>query len=194
MTGAAVSRPRGDEVFTGDRIHCEYWDDRRDLRGRRVAILGAAAAVARVLPPVVTQAETVTVFQHESVWVLPRLPLPGLSALVPGRLAHCAARVNLRMQVRDRWMRRQLTPEDSSAIHRHSSYYRALQQPRCRLVTWPVATLAPKGIRTVDGIEHRVDCIIFAHTGSNGAAMTDNHAAGHRCDRVRVSRKTQEQR
>ncbi|MEV5651509.1 NAD(P)/FAD-dependent oxidoreductase [Nocardia sp. NPDC052254] len=178
MTGAAaVSEPRGGSDFTGERIHCERWDDRRDLRGRRVAVVGSAAAVARVLPAVVAQAGKVTVFQHDSVWMLPRLPMPGLSAFVPARLSRCAARANLRIQVRDKWVRRQLTPEGGTDIRRHSHYYRALQQPNCRLVTWPIATLAPLGIRTVDGIEHRVDCIIFAHG-----------------DRVRVPRGRQEQR
>lgn len=27
---------------------------------------------------------------------------------------------------------------------------------------WPIARPAPLGIRTVDGVEHRVDCIIYA--------------------------------
>ncbi|WP_227984075.1 NAD(P)/FAD-dependent oxidoreductase [Nocardia spumae] len=165
MTGAAaVPEPRGGQTFTGERIHCARWDGRRDLRGRRIAVVGTATAVARVLPPVVAQAATVTVFQHDSVWMLPRLPVAGLSAWIPARLARCAARANLRLQVRDGWVRRQLTPEDRSGIRWHSHYYRALQQPNCRLVTWPIATMAPLGIRTVDGIEHRVDCVIFAHT------------------------------
>ncbi|AHH16008.1 hypothetical protein NONO_c12010 [Nocardia nova SH22a] len=166
MTGAtALSEPRGGSAFTGERIHCGRWEGRRSLRGRRVAVIGSAAAVARVLPAVVAEAERVTVFQHDSVWMLPRLPLPVPSALVPARLTRFAARANLRLQVRDRWIRRQLTPEDETGVRWHTHYYRALQEPHCRLVTWPIATLAPLGVRTVDGVEHRVDCIIFAHTG-----------------------------
>jgi hypothetical protein len=30
------------------------------------------------------------------------------------------------------------------------------------LITWPIATLTADGIRTSDGIEHKVDCIVFA--------------------------------
>ena len=43
-----------------------------------------------------------------------------------------------------------------------SDYYAALEKENCKLITWPIATLAPKGIRTADGIEHDVDCIVFA--------------------------------
>lgn len=43
-----------------------------------------------------------------------------------------------------------------------SEYYPALQQDNCTLVTWPIARLAPHGIRTVEGIEHQFDCIVFA--------------------------------
>ena len=161
-SAAALSEPRGGSAFTGDRIHCERWDGRTNLTGRRVAVVGSAAAVARVLPAVAAQAGKVTVFQHDAVWMLPRLPLAGLSAFVPARLIRCAARANLRIQVRDKWIRRQLTPETNTGIRRHDRYYQTLQHPNCRLVTWPIATLAPLGIRTVDGIEHRVDCIIFA--------------------------------
>ncbi|NKY89166.1 hypothetical protein [Nocardia veterana] len=165
MTGA-VAEPRGSQDYTGERIHCTHWDGRWELRGRRVAVVGDAAAVARVLPPVVARADKVTVFQQNPVWMLPRLPVAGLSAWLPARLARAAARANLRLQVRDPWVRRQLTPEDESGIRRHNHYYRALQRPNCHLVTWPIATLAPLGIRTADGIEHRVDCIVFAHSSA----------------------------
>ncbi|WP_067548830.1 hypothetical protein [Nocardia crassostreae] len=73
-----------------------------------------------------------------------------------------AASANLRVQVRDSWQRRQLTPDMAAGVRLHNHYYAALQRPNCKLVTWPVARLAPLGIRTVDGIEHRVELIIHA--------------------------------
>ncbi|MEC3954748.1 hypothetical protein VMT65_17045 [Nocardia sp. CDC153] len=72
------------------------------------------------------------------------------------------AAVNLRLQVGDSWQRRQLTPDRAAAVRVHGRYYRALERDNCTLVSWPIARLAPLGIRTVDGIEHRVDCIIYA--------------------------------
>ncbi|MGQ0618578.1 MAG: flavin-containing monooxygenase [Panacagrimonas sp.] len=75
------------------------------------------------------------------------------------------ARAYLRAQVKDPWLRRQLTPDFRLGCKRiliSNDWYDALQEPRCELISWPIANLAPKGIRTVEGIEHQVDCIIFA--------------------------------
>ncbi|RDI42154.1 hypothetical protein [Nocardia mexicana] len=161
MTEPARTFDTRDE-YAGQRIHCARWDRRVNLRGRRVAVLGTGAAVARVLPAVAAEARKVTVFQQDPVWVLPRPPLSEALGVLPGRIARWAARANLRLQVRDSWVRRQLTPDGPARIRLHNHYYEALQRPNCKLVTWPIARLAPLGIRTVDGIEHRVDCIIFA--------------------------------
>ncbi|MES2720572.1 MAG: NAD(P)/FAD-dependent oxidoreductase [Pseudomonadota bacterium] len=71
----------------------------------------------------------------------------------------------LKQQVSDPWLRRQLTPDFRIGCKRvlmSSEYYPALQQPNCKLITWPIATISPKGIRTAEGIEHQVDCIVFA--------------------------------
>ncbi|WP_313676646.1 NAD(P)/FAD-dependent oxidoreductase [Mycolicibacterium sp.] len=75
------------------------------------------------------------------------------------------AKAHLRQQVRDSWMRRQLTPDFRAGCKRmlmSNDYYPALQKPNCKLITWPIATISPNGIRTADGIEHEVDCIVFA--------------------------------
>ncbi|MCL4287526.1 MAG: hypothetical protein KJ006_07760 [Thermoleophilia bacterium] len=44
-----------------------------------------------------------------------------------------------------------------------SSYFLpALQRPDVELVTEPIAAITPAGLRTADGREHAVDCIIWA--------------------------------
>ena len=81
------------------------------------------------------------------------------------RLAERLGRWHLRHQVRDRWLRRQLTPDYRIGCKRilvSNDYYPALQQPNCKLITWPIARLCENGIRTVEGIEHQFDCIVFA--------------------------------
>jgi cation diffusion facilitator CzcD-associated flavoprotein CzcO len=75
------------------------------------------------------------------------------------------AKAHLRRQVKDPWLRRQLTPDFTPGCKRmliSSDYYPALQQHNCKLIDWPIATLSPVGVRTSDGIEHRLDCIVFA--------------------------------
>ncbi|MDQ2625452.1 MAG: NAD(P)/FAD-dependent oxidoreductase [Actinomycetota bacterium] len=81
------------------------------------------------------------------------------------RLVEAVSAANLRLQVKDPWLRRQLTPDFSAGCKRlllTSDYYPALQEDNCTLVTWPIARLSPRGIRTVEGIEHRFDAIVFA--------------------------------
>jgi cation diffusion facilitator CzcD-associated flavoprotein CzcO len=75
------------------------------------------------------------------------------------------ARANLRLQVKDPWLRRRLTPDFRAGCKRMlmtSDYYRALQEDTCTLITWPIATLAENGVRTADGIEHEVDAVVLA--------------------------------
>lgn len=75
------------------------------------------------------------------------------------------AKANLRRQIRDPWKRRQLTPDFRPGCKRMlmtNDYLPALERDNCALITWPIATIAPGGIRTADGIEHEVDSIVFA--------------------------------
>ncbi|MUL44447.1 NAD(P)/FAD-dependent oxidoreductase [Mycobacterium sp. CBMA293] len=81
------------------------------------------------------------------------------------RVVEALSLANLRLQVKDSWLRRQLKPDFSAGCKRllmTSDYYPALQADNCKLVTWPIARLSPKGIRTVEGIEHQFDAIVFA--------------------------------
>ncbi len=74
-------------------------------------------------------------------------------------------KLHLRRTVKDPWLRRQLTPSFTPGCKRmliSSDYYPALQRDNCKLIDWPIATLSPDGLRTSDGIEHHLDCIVFA--------------------------------
>lgn len=74
-------------------------------------------------------------------------------------------RAYLRREVKDPWLRRQLTPDFTPGCKRmliSSDYYPALQQDNCKLIDWPIATMSPVGIRTSDGVEHHLDAIVFA--------------------------------
>ncbi|RNL60540.1 NAD(P)/FAD-dependent oxidoreductase [Nocardioides marmoriginsengisoli] len=76
-----------------------------------------------------------------------------------------AGKLHLRLTVKDKWLRRQLTPDFRAGCKRmlmSSDYYPALQQDNCKLITWPIATITPGGIQTSDGLQHEVDAIVFA--------------------------------
>lgn len=113
-------------------------------------------------------------------------PLTGLVARL--------GKAHLRRQVKDPWLRRQLTPDFTPGCKRmlvSSDYYPALQRDNCKLIDWPIATISPVGLRTSDGIEHHVDCIVFATgfdvhltgppypiTGIGGRSLADEWVAG----------------
>ncbi len=80
-------------------------------------------------------------------------------------VAERLALAHLKAQVKDAWMRRQLTPNFRIGCKRvliSNEYYPALQAPNCKLITWPIVKISPQGIRSVEGIEHQFDCIVFA--------------------------------
>ena len=81
------------------------------------------------------------------------------------RLVARLGRAHLRRQVKDPWLRRQLTPDFTPGCKRmlvSSDYYPALQRDNCKLIDWPIATISPVGIRSSDGVEHHLDAIVFA--------------------------------
>ncbi|KRA39494.1 FAD-dependent oxidoreductase [Nocardioides sp. Root614] len=130
----------------------------RSFTGLRVAVLAPGREAALIVPDVVRTARSVKVFQEEPDWLVAwHLPLPRL-------LARPAARLSLRWSVPDPWTRRRLTPDGRFNTRRprvDGRYYAALRQPGCTLITWPVYAFVPDGVRSAEGIEHRVDCIVL---------------------------------
>jgi cation diffusion facilitator CzcD-associated flavoprotein CzcO len=110
------------------------------------------------------------------------------------RLVARLSKAHLHRQVKDPWLRRQLTPDFTPGCKRmliSSDYYPALQRDNCKLIAWPIATISPVGIRTSDGIEHHLDAIVFATgydvhlngppypvTGLGGRSLADEWTGG----------------
>jgi cation diffusion facilitator CzcD-associated flavoprotein CzcO len=97
-------------------------------------------------------------------------PLPG-GGLLRQRARRTAAAIDTRAasalrarQVPDRWVRRQLTPTplDRRPSLRSDRYLAAVGSDGCELVGWPIACISRDGVRTCDGIEHRLDVIVVA--------------------------------
>lgn len=165
-----VERFAGDVVRGDDEILAE----RSSFGGRRVALLGDPTSVTRLASRLAHHAGTLTVFQDEGVWVLPRaaglVPLLGsATGVAPRSLRHRVttdlARRHLRQGTRDGWTRRQLTPRREptpETIVYSDRYHRTLRRDDVRLVTWPIAGFVAGGIRTADGIEHHVDVLAVA--------------------------------
>ena len=175
---------RDADRFAGRWVSVGPGDELPDLAGR-VAVLGDPAGVVQVAPRLVGGPELVKVFYADPVWVLPtargastsptwrpgaaevligavRRLLPG-SSDAPADPVAAAAEQFLQAEVADAWIRRQLTPhpQDVDApVVRSDGFFAALAHVRCELITWPVAAIAEHGVRTADGLEHRVDAIV----------------------------------
>lgn len=81
------------------------------------------------------------------------------------RLIAATCRANLRLAVRDRDLRRRLTPDYEPMCKRlvmSTGFYPALQSPEVELVTEPIERIASGGIVTADGRLHRAEVIVFA--------------------------------
>lgn len=120
---------------------------------------GWASALFNAVPASQTAARTAWFLGHEAVALGLVWDTPFTSVVEKVATQH------LHRQVKDPWMRRQLTPDFRAGCKRmlmSSDYYPALQADNCKLFTWPIATLSPAGIRTSDGIEHHLDAIVFA--------------------------------
>lgn len=161
MTGPTA----GTDAFTGLLLRGEEVAGRA-FTGLRVAVLAPGREAAWLVPEVARTADSVKVFQEGPDWLVP-LPLP-----LPRALARPAARLHLRLAVRDPWTRRRLTPDarfDRNRPWVDGRYYAALQRPGCTLISWPVYAIVPEGVRSAEGIEHRVDCIVL---GASSAFAT----------------------
>lgn len=153
----SAGAPADAEGFAGELIRGDAWRGRA-FTGLRVAVLAPGREAAAIVPEVVRTARAVKVFQEEPDWMVP-LPLP-----LPALLRRPAARLHLRLAVRDPWTRRRLTPDARFNTRRpwiDGRYYAALQQDGCTLLSWPVYALVRDGVRSAEGVEHHVDCIIL---------------------------------
>ncbi|MFD9302583.1 flavin-containing monooxygenase [Streptomyces sp. NPDC060048] len=78
----------GLEGFDGPVLHTARWDERVDLAGKRVSVVGSGASAVQVLPAITGRAASVHLFQRTAQWVLPKpdLPLPPAFNLAVNRL------------------------------------------------------------------------------------------------------------
>ncbi|QZY44119.1 flavin-containing monooxygenase [Mycolicibacterium austroafricanum] len=101
---------------------------------------------------------------------------------------------NLRLSVRDKELKKKLTPPDQPMCKRMifaGHYYRTVQRPDVEIVTDPIVEVQPRGVVTADGTLHEVDLLALATgfdfhayvrpltiTGEHGRTLDDAWADG----------------
>ncbi|MEV0001503.1 NAD(P)/FAD-dependent oxidoreductase [Micromonospora sp. NPDC050980] len=58
--------------FPGPVLHTAVWDDRHDLTGKRVAVVGTGSSAAQVVPTLAPSVAALTLFQRQPGWLLPK--------------------------------------------------------------------------------------------------------------------------
>lgn len=71
-----LDRPKYPDVpgrmdFAGIQMHSAEWDNSVDVTGKRVAVIGTGASAYQIVPAIVDQVSSLTVFQRSSPWMLP---------------------------------------------------------------------------------------------------------------------------
>jgi cation diffusion facilitator CzcD-associated flavoprotein CzcO len=85
------------------------------------------------------------------------IPISGLGERI--------ARKHLRDEVRDREVRKKLTPDYALGCKRpgfHNTYLRTFNRDNVHLETEPIGDITASAVRTVDGQEHELDVLIYA--------------------------------
>ena len=94
-------------------------------------------------------------------------PFPAhFDGIVPlAKLGERAGRKHLREQVHDPVLRDKLTPRYTLGCKRpgfSNDYLATFNRSNVELVTAPIESITPTGVRTADGAEHEVDTLIMA--------------------------------
>jgi len=90
------------------------------------------------------------------------------------RAVELVGKWNIRRNVRDKELRRRLTPRYRAGCKRilySGNYYQAVANPKATLITDRISRITPDGIVTDDGVEHAVDVIVYA----TGFHATDSY-------------------
>ena len=61
----------GQDMSCGSAFHSAEWDHSVDLRGKRVALIGAGASGFQIAPAIAEDVENLTVFQRTAQWMFP---------------------------------------------------------------------------------------------------------------------------
>ncbi len=108
---------------------------------------------------------TQTLWRLGLYWTM-EAALPGImwypEMLTVGEQLHKRA---LRKAIKDPELRRKLTPDYKVGCKRtlvSDDWFPAFARPNVHLITDGIERITPKGIRTVDGVEHEVDVLIYA--------------------------------
>jgi len=94
----AGHRPQwaGEEEFSGDFIHPQFWPEGLDIRGKKVVVIGSGATAVTLVPELARTAAQVTMLQRSPSYIVSRPSVDGIAVwlkrLLPRRAAYALTR------------------------------------------------------------------------------------------------------
>jgi cation diffusion facilitator CzcD-associated flavoprotein CzcO len=176
LDGFFQNSPEFFNKFTGILITAKELKS-YDFSSLNVAIIGANQHIVTYLEQLCHQAQSIKVFQITPHFILPHTER-GIHKLLShpliiknrrlfnNRIKSLLAIRYLESEVKNNWLKRQLMPNSASEnklFFKSDSYYRALQDKNCQLITWPIVKITDHTIYSMDGTEHSVDIIITTY-------------------------------
>lgn len=175
--------------FAGPAFHSAHWPEDLDLAGKRLAVIGTGASAVQIVPALAGVCRHIDVYQRTPPWVIPKWDAEGMEerslltyyggrllnwlffeALIPGFTKPRAmaalkgvALAQRRIQVRDRELLAKVRPDYPMGCKRilvTRDWYPALRRGDVDLITEPIETITPIGIRA--GTERAYDAIVYA--------------------------------
>lgn len=67
-----IPKIEGRDSFKGEAFHSLNWNHDYDLKGKRVALLGTGASAIQILPAIVDQVKSITVYQRTAPYIAPK--------------------------------------------------------------------------------------------------------------------------
>ncbi|KRD18055.1 4-hydroxyacetophenone monooxygenase [Mycobacterium sp. Root265] len=90
------------------------------------------------------------------------------------KIGELMGRWNIKRSIKDPELQRKLTPDYRAGCKRilnSDTYYRGIANPKTSVITERIERVTPSGVRTVDGVEHPVDVLVWA----TGFHVTDSY-------------------
>lgn len=176
--------------FKGEVLKSSSIHDYTIFKDKHVALLGFSSSLLNFLDQALPYASFIKLFCANPSWVL-KYDQPILGWYLPfatkrmnrlrqqgqnhgyfkisaqdrsSQFAINTAKKNLK-QIPNEWLARQLTPHHLLNEHVflfNDHFYKHVQNPRVKVITWPVVQVLDDGILSMEGIHHLVDIVITA--------------------------------
>ncbi|KAF9631097.1 putative flavin-binding monooxygenase protein [Lasiodiplodia theobromae] len=169
---------KGRETFKGPMLHSAAWDDRIDLAGKRVAVIGGGSSAVQIVPNIQpdTEEQKEVLRKDPKKYLTYRKTIESelnsrFKFIINGSKEQADARAFAEKEMRRKLSAKpeiadMIVPTDFAVGCRRptpgNGYLEALCEDNVTVVSQSIHEITEKGIKTADGVEHEFDIIVCA--------------------------------